>query len=174
MLLAPGDGEGDDADAEFIGDLFEAGGGFEGAFVDEALGHAVLACAAVDEVIGEAGSGGMAVAGVVFAGEDATAEGGVGEEADVFLAADLGELAFAASVDEGEVVLDGVVSGESVGFGLPEAFHDAPGGFVAAADDADFAGGDEFGEGAEGFFVAHAVIGPVGLVEIDVIGFAAA
>lgn len=169
MLFAPGGGEGNDIDAELGGDLLEAVRGFEGAIVDETEGHAFLAFAAVDEVVGETGAIGSGAV-IVFAREDAATEWGVGEQADVFLTADLGELALAAAIDEGEIVLHCVVSGEAVVFGLPEAFHEAPRSFITAPDDTDFAGGDEFREGTERILVSHAVIGPMGLIEINVIG----
>lgn len=79
MLAAPCQGESGQGDAEVVGDGLETSGGFEGAVVDEALGHALLAGAAGGEIVGEASAFGEC-RGVVFAGEDAAAEGGVGEE----------------------------------------------------------------------------------------------
>lgn len=171
MLLAPSGGEGGGVDAGFFTDGYEAAGAFEGVLVDEAGGHGCLARAGL-EVGGVAGVVGDAV--VVFAGEDASCEGGVGEEADLFATADFGEVVFATAVVEGEVVLNGVVAGVAVGVGGPEAFHDAVAVVVAEADGAHFSLADEVVEFFEGVFGAHAVVGPVNLVEVEVVGVEAA
>lgn len=169
ILFAPGGGEGNDIDAEFGGDLLEAVRGFEGAIVDEAAGHAFLPFATVDEVVGETGASGSGAV-IVFAREHPATQWGVGEEAHVFLTTHLSEFALTAAVDEGKIILHRVVSGEAVVFRLPETLHEAPRGFIAASDDADFACSDEFREGAERILVSHAVVRPVSLIEIDVIG----
>ncbi len=169
VLAAPSECKRGDTNAEIIGDLFQADGGFECAIIDEALGHSLLTFGSILEVVREAGPGGEGTA-VVLAGQDPTAEGRVRQEADALHPADLSQFAFATAIDQGEIVLDRIKSSESVFFGGPEILHESPGRFVAAAKGADFALILELGERGKGFFLPHAVIRPVGLVEVDVVG----
>ena len=169
MLPAPGHRQGGETDAEVAGHLGEPGGCGQGAVVDEAAGHALLALAAAGQVVGEARSGRPGAA-VVLAGEHAAAQRRVGQQADPLHAADLRQFVLAAAVDQGKVVLDAVEAGQAVLFRGPEVLHEAPGGFVAAADGPHLALLHQAGQRLQSVLLAHAVVGPVGLVEVDVVG----
>ena len=92
----------------------------------------------------------------------------------MFFTAGEGEFVFESAVIDGEVILNGVVALEVFGVAGPEGFHQAVAVFITGADAADFAFGDEVVECFEGVFCAHAVIGPVDLVEVDVVGLESA
>src|SRR5690606_40403890 len=57
-----------------------------------------------------------------------------------------------------------------VPLGHRQRLHRAPGVFVARPDRSDFAFPNEFVERAERIFVTRVVIGPVRLIQVDVIG----
>ena len=137
-------------------------------FVDEAAGHAGLA-AAHFEILGKARAFGAGAA-VVLAREHAAADGRIGDQADTFLAADLCQFILEAAVVEAEVVLDRLVARGTNCLRGFDRLHQAPRGLIRAAENAHFAGTDQLVERFHGLLVGGVMVGPVGLVEVDVIG----
>ena len=90
------------------------------------------------------------------------------------MAADLGQFVFEAAVVEAEIVLDGFIASQTFTLRHRQALHQAPTGLVATADDPDLAAFHQIVHGAQGVFVACAMVRPVGLVEVDVVGAQAA
>lgn len=164
VLFAPGDCHGGEAHAGILGNGLQPGGGFEAASIDEAGRHSLLPFVPMFQIGGESPAFRILLI-EVLPGENASRQGRVGEEGDLFLTADLGQLALAAAIDETEIVLHRLVAAQTVDVGGPEALHETPRGFVAASEGASFALVNEFGEGLEDLLIAHPVIWPVGLIE---------
>jgi len=138
---------------------------------------------------GQAGTGG-AGAVEVFAAQDAAGQGRPGQQADAFGMGDFGQIRLEVTAQQGVFVLDRLHAGQVVVFGQLQPFHDAPGGFVGEAHVADLAGLDQALQGVQHFQevlffrlgielgrevpgpaeVVGAPVGPVQLVQVNVVG----
>ena len=168
MLLRPCHRERHGIEPVFGGDGGEAFGRGQRLFIDEAAAHLRLA-PFHGEIAREARAFGPGAA-VVLARQHTTRDRRIGDQADAFLAADLRQLILEAAVVEAEVVLDRLVAGRAQLFGGGDRLHQAPARLVRTAGDADFPGAHQFVEHVHGFLVRGVMVGPVGLVEVDVVG----
>ena len=101
--------------------------------------------------------------------QDARAGRAVGQQAHLLAPAHLRDLVFEAAREDAAAVLDRLVADETVPIRHPQALHEPVRALVAAADRAHLALLDQAIEGLEGDFDGNVGVGPVRLVEVDVV-----
>ena len=168
MLLGPGRRKGHDRHLRFRRDRHEALRRLQRLLVNEALGHHCLPTPHLD-IPGEARTV-RCLTVVVLAGQDSTGEGRVGNQAHALMTTSLGEFILEAPIEQTEIVLNRLVARHAKSTGSLETLHQSPARLVAATDDSPLSGAHEPVEGLDGLVVGDPVIGPMCLIQIDIVG----
>src|SRR3546814_9573060 len=78
------------------------------------------------------------------------------------------DLVLEAAVVEAEIILDRLVPRQAQPLGRGESFHQSPARFIRTAQNAHLALAYQFVERLHHRFIRCAMVGPVGLVEVDI------